>query len=260
MRQTLASVAVAAIVTLAGAYAAAQENEPPAEQYKFRFEFWKFAPKLDAQVQRGTPGAEGTVLDAKGDLGLADEKTSEFHGALQLATGHKLRASYMKLDYAGDLPAARTFTYAGSTYTRTSRVVSTLNARYYSADYQFDLLKRPSAVLGLLVGGKYMTGDSAISAPELGISEADTRSAIFPVVGAAGRLYLGHLSVGGEVSGMTLGHKGHVYDYVGSAQIHISDRLAVGGGYHRIRLHGNVAPDVLDVRLGGWRYGVELDL
>jgi hypothetical protein len=238
----------------------AQEIVPAPEQYKLRMEYMKFAPTLDAQVERGDAGASGSRLDAKGDLNLVDHRTQEFHGALQIAQGHKVRGSYMRLDYKGDTTANRTFNYGGTTYPATTKVVTLLKAGYYSADYQFDVVKRDTGIFGFIVGGKYVNGDSQISAPDLQRTEADTRSVVVPIAGVTGRLYLGRLSLGGEFSGITLGKRGHLYDFFASGQIHLSDRLALGGGYHRLILHGAAAPDVLDVRLGGWRFGVEISL
>ncbi len=84
-----------------------------------------------------------------------------------------------------------------------------------------------------------------------------------PVLGVAGRTYYGRrFSMEGEFSGMTIGNRGHVWELSLYARLNLSDRLAVGGGIHRVTLQGRDRSqrDSIDIKLGGWQYGVELSL
>jgi len=91
------------------------------------------------------------------------------------------------------------------------------------------------------------------------VLQADTIP--IPVLGVAGRTYYGRrFSMEGEFSGMTIGSRGHVWEVNLYARLNLSDRLAIGGGFHRVSLQGRDERDSVNVRLGGWQYGLELSL
>jgi hypothetical protein len=235
----------------------AQQTLPPSEQYHLQGEYWRWTPKLTSTIQKG---AGGTLLDPIADLGFADEKTHEVRAALQFKPGHKLRGSYTPIDYRGDLSAPRSFRFGGSTYTQNERVVTTLKGGYYSASYEFDLLKGPKGYVGGLLGAKYFDVDSVLVAPESGRLERDAEKVPIPVVGLAFRRYVGRISVSGEASGLTIGKRGHMYEVMGAAALHVSDRLAIQAGYRFLKLHGQEAPDLIELRLRGWQFGAQLSL
>ena len=59
---------------------------------------------------------------------------------------------------------------------------------------------------------------------------------------------------------MTLGSRGHVWEVNLYARVNLSDRLAIGGGYHTVSLEGRDNRDSVSVKLRGWQYGLELSL
>ncbi len=59
---------------------------------------------------------------------------------------------------------------------------------------------------------------------------------------------------------MTLGSRGHVWEVNLYGRINLSDRLAIGGGYHTVTLEGRDQRDSVRVKLSGWQYGIELSL
>jgi hypothetical protein len=81
-----------------------------------------------------------------------------------------------------------------------------------------------------------------------------------PSLGAAARVYAGRLSLDGELSGLSIGSRGTVVEAQASARVHISDRLAVQGGYRMIKMKAEDGLDLGDVRLSGFTFGVELSL
>ncbi len=102
--------------------------------------------------------------------------------------------------------------------------------------------------------------DIAIVEPDQEKRAVDTVRTPFPVLGLATRVYTGRLSLGGELTGLTLGKKGTVYEVVVSTQLHVSDRLAITGGYRLVHVRGESAPDSVFFEQKGWRFGAELDL
>jgi hypothetical protein len=199
-------------------------------------------------------------IERGGDLGLGDERTFDVAGALQFRSGHKLRGSYTRLKYDGDLTARRTFRFDDTIFTRASRVVTTVRGSYFTGEYEFDIVKGPRGYLGGLAGAKVFDLDYVIVAPEHGDRETDTQRVPIPVLGLVGRVYTGRLSFSGEFSGLTLGQRGSVWEYDFSARLHVSDRMAIQGGYRSLTLHAKDKPDLIDMKLGGWSVGLELSL
>ncbi len=250
-------IALALLVSAAAGPLFAQQGLPPSEQYHLQGEYWRWTPKLTSTIRKGEGGA---LLDPIADLGFANEKTYEVRAALQFKPGHKLRGSYTPIDYRGDLSAPRSFQFGGSTYRQAERVVTTLKGGYYSAAYEFDLVKGPNGYLGGLLGAKFFDVDSVLVAPESGRLERDAERIPIPVVGVTFRRYVGRISVAGEASGLTIGKRGHMYELTGAATLHLSDRLAIQAGYRFLKLHGEEAPDLIELRLRGWQFGAQVSL
>jgi hypothetical protein len=236
-----------------------QDVAPP-EHYRLRLAYDRWFSSLDAQVKKGGDGLPGTEIDAKADLGVEDKDSNEFRAVLKLAGRHKLRASYMSLDYDGDVVLESPFLFDGTFYRAGERVVTSLKGGLWTAEYEFDVVQTGSAHLGLLVGAKYLDVDSVIVQPDEGLRETGTQRAPVPVLGASGRLYLGRISLSAEITGLTIGERGSLYDFEGQLRYHINDRIAVGGGYRLLNVRGEDDGDLIRMRIDGFRAGVELGL
>jgi len=240
--------------------AIAQQELPPPERYTVRVEYREWRPKLSSEIQYGAGGVVGTLLDVQRDLGLQDERTYEVHGSLQVKPGHRLRLSWTPLDYGGDVIVGRSFTFSGTTYSVSSRVVTRLSGDLFSGGYEWDFVKNGSGYLGALVGGQVFSGDAAIEAPDLSLREQRSVTAFEPLLGIGGRAYAGRFSLEGQLSGLVAGRYGYSYEVNGSVRFHFSDRAAAQGGYRLVRINAKDEPDRLRLRLGGWTFGVELSL
>jgi hypothetical protein len=252
--------AAALLVLALPAAALAQEDMPPAEQYRLRVEYREYRPSLTGTVQKGDGDIAGTLLDLDDDLGIVDERSFEVHGAIQFRPGHKLRLSYTRLDYDAEVPEARrTFTFGATRFERFSRVLTNMQGAFYAAEYEWDFVRGEHGFLGVLLGAKAVDVDWLIVSPP-SQRETDTLRSPVPSLGAAGRVYAGRLSLDGELSGLSIGSRGTVVEAQTSVRLHVSDRLAVQGGYRLIKLKGEDGLDLGDVRLSGFTFGVELSL
>lgn len=236
-----------------------QELAPP-EHYRLRLEYVRWFPSLEAELQKGSGDSPGTRIDAQLDLGIEDRQRNEFKGELRLGARHKLRGAYTPLDYRAEVVTSRPFVFDGTFFRRDSSTVSRLKGGLWSGEYELDLLKGGWGHLGLLIGAKFLDVDAVIVQPDEGRRETGTLRAPVPVVGAAGRIYSGRLSLSGEISGLTIGSRGTLYDVQGHARYHISDRLALGGGYRLISVRGEDGSDFIRLRNHGLRFVVELSL
>ena len=247
-------------LALIGGSASAQDPDirPPAERYRLRLQFRTYMPALTGDTRKGSE--EVNFVDFNDDLGFQDERTFDARGMIQFGRGTKLRGSYTPLDYQGDQNAPRTFTYGNTRYERSTRVVSSVKGGYYSADIQWDFMKRPWGFLGLIVGAKAIDVDANVVDVADNVREVDTYRVAIPVAGLTGRAYSQKFSIEAEISGLTVGERGHMFDADSSVRFHVSDRLALQAGYRLLRLTGKDEPDELNLRLGGWQFGIELSL
>jgi hypothetical protein len=236
-----------------------QDLAPP-EHYRLRLEYERWFATIDAQVRKGGGGLPGTEVDLKEDLGVEDSDSNEFRAVLRLGGRHKLRGSYTSLDFAGDVILERPFLFDGIFFRAGSETFTRVQGALWSAEYQLDLVQSGSGYLGLLLGVQYLDVDSVIVQPEEGERRTGTQRAPVPVLGASGRIYASRISISGEISGLTIGSRGTLYDVQAMARFHITDRLAVGGGYRLLSVRGEDGEDFLRLRDEGFRFGVELSL
>jgi hypothetical protein len=256
-------VAGALLAILTPAQRASGQSLPSPENYKLRVEGFTWGTSLDGQIQKGFGASAGTLLDIKEDLAVEDERTYGADGSIQLKAGWKLRGSYAKIDYTGDAAARQNFAFGQDQYFVGDRVVTSVQGRYYTAALEWDFVKKPQGYLGVFVGAKILDGDFVLVSP--GTSKRDVESGVgaLPVVGVSTRLYSGRrFSAQTEYSGLTIGSRGSVWELDLSARFHLSDRLALMGGYHRLRLRGEPTKgrDFVEVKLSGVRFGLELSL
>jgi hypothetical protein len=257
-KRVLGMVGAAALVlpTLARA-----QSTGSAEDYTVRLEylFWKPAPR--GELQKGLGSAEGTLLDAEADLGLASAKTNSLRGTIRLGGSWKLRASWAPLDFAGDQAAPRPFSYGTMVARSGDRVVTSIKGNYVTTDLEWDFSRRPTGFLGVLAGVRLFDVDTLVLNVDTESRVADTHRVPVPVVGLVSRTYAGrHLSFEGEITGMTIGSRGHLWEWLLAARVHLSDHLAVTGGYHTLRIEGQNERDFLSLRLGTWTFGAEISL
>ncbi len=242
---------------LGAASGAAAQGLPPEEQYHMRVEYLQWRASLDAELQAGV---FGTRIDLKQDLGIEDKRVWELRAALQVAPGFKVRGSMTPLEYLGDTRITGSFVFDGRIYPVDSRVLSRVEGKLYSASLEFDVFKNRSGYIGLVLGGMMFDGDATIAAPELQIDEREDLRTPVPLIGVTGRIYAGKMSFDGELSGVTVGQRGHMYELRLGVRYHVSERMAIGGGYRLMKIQGEDDPDFVRFRQGGITFGAELSL
>ncbi|HEY7512396.1 MAG TPA: hypothetical protein VIG50_19205 [Vicinamibacteria bacterium] len=244
---------------LAPGAAVAQEATAAPEQYRLRVEYREYRPSLTGEVQRGDGATAGTLLDLEDDFGITDHRQFEVHGAIQIRQGHKLRVSVTRLDYRAEAEARRNFTFGSTRFERFSDVHTNVKGFYYTAEYEWDFWKGPRGYLGVLLGAKAIDIDWTVVSPP-SQRETDTTRGPVPSIGGAARLYAGRVSIDGELSGLSYGSLGTAIEAQTSVRVHLSDRLALQGGYRLLKIKGDNELDLGDARLGGFTFGLELSL
>ena len=250
---------LAAGLALAAADARAQDDvRHPAERYHLRLQYRHYMPDLTGDTRKGSD--DSGFVDFNEDLAFEQETTFDARGYIQFSPGKKLRLSYTPLDYTGDNIAPKTFTYGDTRFEIGTHVQSSVKGGYYSADIEWDLAKKPTGFLGLVAGVKAIDVDTLVYDVSDNVREIDTYRIAVPVVGIVGRWYASKFSLVGVFTGLTAGSRGHMYDADTTARFHISDKLALQGGYRWLRLEAHDDDQEVNVKLVGWQFGIELSL
>jgi hypothetical protein len=260
MTKPFRAVTAAAVLLLSSGLASAQE-EPSAEGYRVRAEWRWWKPALTSQVQKGFGDAPGTLLDLPDDFGVPDGGTWEAHGAIKFSPSFKLLATYVPVHYRGDTIADANFHYGGELFFRGDRIVSSFKGSVFGGTLEWDFVRRRSGHFGLLAGGRVLLVDSVVVAPQPGRRVVDSETVPVPVFGLAGRAYAGRrLSLSGSFAGVSVGRRGHYWEFDVSGRVHLSDRFAGQIGWRRIAIEGEDGRDFVSFLMSGVTFGVELSL
>jgi hypothetical protein len=237
---------------------AAQEL-PPAERYHLRGEYWRWDVNMTSELQKGFGDEPGTIISGEDTLGLTGGGSNMIRGAIRFGASAKLRGSWMQLDYGASQVSPETFSFGEDTFYAGDTVTTRLKGAIYTADFQYDFVKRREGYMGFYVGALYLDADSVLVSGSRQV--AQTGQVPLPMIGISGRTYYGRrMSVEGEIGGGTIGDRGKAWLFSVTARFHLSDRLAAVGGYRRLSLKGHDERDSLDVHLSGWLFGGEFSL
>lgn len=254
---------LAAVLFLGGAVSSPAQSEllPPAEQYTIRVEYLWWGPAPQGQIQKGLGNREGTLLDLQDDLGFESGKANTIRGSFRLGGGWKLRGGWSPLEFTGETPAPQPFVYGTLVARFGDQIITALRGDTVSVAVQWDFLRGPKGFLGALGGVKYFDVDTVMVNVDTTSRVADDWKFPVPVLGLAGRAYIGEwVSLEGEFSGITLGSRGHLWEWLLALRFHPTKNIAVTGGYERLTLEGQDDRDYFNLRLGAWTFGVELSL
>jgi hypothetical protein len=239
----------------------AGDELPSAEDYTVRVEYLFWSPQPSGQLQKGLGDLEGTLLDVEADLGLGEGNANPIRGAVRLGGAWKLRGSWSPLEFRGDVIAEQPFVYGTTVVRAGDRVLTSLLGNYVTAELEWDFVERRQGFFGLLLGVKYFDVDAALANGTTSSRVLETERLPIPVLGLAGRAYLHRrFSVEGELSGLTVGDRGHVWELLLGARVHVVDRLAVTGGFRKLVFEGRDERDFFNLDLGTWVFGAELSL
>src|SRR2546428_13875200 len=95
-----------ALAEWGGSGGPSREGLPSQERYRLRLEYREWRPDLTGTMVKASRDADGTVVDLNDDLALQKDRTFQARGEIQFKPGQKLRASYTKLNYHGDVASA----------------------------------------------------------------------------------------------------------------------------------------------------------
>jgi hypothetical protein len=241
--------------------AAAQDLLPPPEDYTLRIEYLWWSPAPSGEIQKGVGEFEGTLLDIQEDLDVESGKANGLRGIFRLGGRWKLRAGWTPLDFRGEVLAGRPFLYGNLVARAGDEIVTSLKGNLIAADLEWDFVEGGSGFLGILGGVRYFDVDTVLVNVATAGRVAETERLPVPVLGLAGRAYLTDwVSLEGELTGITAGSLGHLWDWLVAVRVHPTDRLALTGGYRSLALEGQDDRDFLSLKLSTWTFGLEISL
>ena len=193
----------------------------------------------------------GTDINLVDDLGVGDENFVEARITIELGS-HKIRYGYMPLKWEGSNNLTRSITFNGTTYSASTNVESEIKMDYHRLGYEYDIIDSLNNKLGVIFELKYFDGEASLKAPSAGLDERESFKAPIPTVGIAAQVGLPFLfSVGGEVTGISLGSDAYIVDGEAMVNLKPAPFVVISGGYRVFKLHLENDDDLADITVKG---------
>lgn len=233
----------------------------PAEQFHVELGAGFWSPGADMQI---TDGPNGSAIDAKNDLGLADRKAGEFQLVVKPAPKHKFRVQFIPLSYSQTGAPRSTVTFHGQTYPAGTPVNSTIDWKAWRFGYEYDFASSYRGFAGLIVDVKYTDVTATLTASNGQTGSASARAPI-PALGGIARVYLAsNLSLTGELTGFKIpggwikSSSGHYADMDLYAMLNFVDSFSIRAGYRRFDVEYTLTNDTGAFTLNGPYLGVSV--
>lgn len=200
---------------------------------------------MDDEIKSGTTGTTINLVD---DLGVDDkENFFDVRATIELGS-HKLRYGYMPLSWKGTKTVSIPITFNSGSF---SGVVNTkLDIAYHRLGYEYDIIDTLNNRLGVIFEVKYFDIDASLTST--GLNETASVKAPVPTVGIAAQAGLPFLlSVGGEVTGISLGSAAWLVDAEAGVNFKPAPFVVVSGGYRLLKLHLDYDDDLADISVQG---------
>ena len=122
-------------------------------------------PATEMQISSTALNIVGTVIDFKKDLGLEDQKFSEFHLVVRPGRQHKLRLQFIPLGYEQSATLSRRLVFNGQAYDVNLPVNSKLDWKAWRFGYEYDFSPRIAASAGSSWTSNTPTSRASLASP-----------------------------------------------------------------------------------------------
>lgn len=211
------------------------------EQYHIEGAIGLWFPATEMQISSSALGIIGSTIDFKTDLGLQDQKFTEFHLVGRPGRQHKLRLEYIPLTYEQSSTLKRKLVFNGQLYDVNLPVNSTLDWKAWRVGYEYDFLVKDRGFGGFIVDVKYTDVTAKLASPIR--SDFVQAQAPIPTIGGIFRVYpVPNIAITGEITGLTLGWapesvrgttNGHYADFDFYGTVNFTNNIGVQAGYRR---------------------------
>jgi hypothetical protein len=172
--------------------AGAQFNVPdpaPAESFAVELGAMFWSPTPEVLIQTGALAQIGeSEVDLVQEFGIEKKRFTEFRVVLKGGRKHKIRFSYVPIEYDEEAVLQRTFTFGGQTFPMAFPATAHLKWDLWRFGYEWDVVAADRGLLGFIVDLKYNKISAELSAEGIG-SELTEAQAPVPTVGVIARVY-----------------------------------------------------------------------
>jgi hypothetical protein len=235
----------------------------PATGEQFHIEgsagFW--VPSANMSISSEALGIVGSTIDFKNDLGLTDQKFSELSVVGRPARKHKLRFSYIPIEFIQESTIKRDIKFNGQLYAKGLPVNSDLLWKAYRFAYEYDFITRNRGFGGFILEAKYTDVTATLKSPI--VEEFIHAKAPIPAIGGIVRVYVvPNISITGELTGVKIPdsiskeYKAHYADLDIYGTLNFTNNIGVQGGFRSIDVGYHVDSDTGSFVLEGIYFGV----
>src|SRR3989338_7280012 len=127
---------------------------------------------LDSNVKVTDASLVGTEIDLVDTLGM-DDKKNFWEGRIDMNLGsHHLIYGHMPLSWTGQKTITQSVTFAGQTYTASTKVDSSLDILYQRLGYRNDIIDMLGNRLGIIFDIKLLDIEAKLKVPAIGVDKA----------------------------------------------------------------------------------------
>ena len=235
----------------------------PATGEQFHIEgsagFW--VPSANMSIASEALGIVGSTIDFKNDLGLTDQRFSEISVVGRPARKHKLRFSYIPIEFIQESTIKRDIKFNGQLYAKGLPVNSDLLWKAYRFAYEYDFITKNRGFGGFILEAKYTDVTATLKSPI--VEEFIHAKAPIPAIGGIVRVYVvPNISITGELTGVKIPdsiskeYKAHYADLDIYGTLNFTNNIGVQGGFRSIDVGYHVDSDTGSFVLKGIYFGV----
>lgn len=218
--------------------------------------FWQPTPELTLSADALAESSVSEV-DFVQEFGIEDKRFPEFRAVL--GGNHKLRVSYVKIEYDADTTINRTFTFQGRTFTVGAPATAGIRWDLWRFGYEWDFISRERGFVGFLADVKYNTIEAAVDSPVLRSAASTDVTAAVPTLGVIGRAYVAPMvAITGEFTGLSITRdefEAKFFDFDISATVSFGRHLGAQAGYRSVVVDYLVEEDSGDLKMKGPYFG-----
>ncbi|HAG50645.1 MAG: hypothetical protein A2X87_08110 [Deltaproteobacteria bacterium GWC2_42_51] len=206
---------------------------------------------LDSTIKVTDASIIGTELDMVDTLGMDDQENFwEARVSLELGS-HKFRYGYMPLSWDGQKTITQAISFAGTTYSASTRVDSSLDIIYQRVGYRYDIIDVLGNQLGVIFDIKVLDIEARLKDSTGVLDKSYSVTAPIPTIGIGAQVGLPFLfSVSAEITGV--GYSGnHIIDAEAQVNFNPLPLITVSGGYRIFDVKVEDGDDKVDFKLKG---------
>ena len=239
MTRTIATAALLACTLFVLPQPGPAGAEALGEEQWVELELRGWAPTLSGSVRSSETAVLGNDVDYARTLGV-DTRQNFFwpRAAFHFAESHRLTASLLHMNYAGDSTVTQAFTFAGTTFPVSEAVHSEIQFTQLTGGYQFDLVKFPRFSVNLNLQAHLLDLDAEVRGNTLGTVKEDITVPV-PTIGGGVRIWpFEWMKLSGDFNifkaGVS-GFRGELIDSEASLTISPWKWVGLGVGYRYFR-------------------------